>query len=87
MPTLEEFNAYVAALTHHDWYFDYSDDIRVWRAGKTAHTALEQTAKEHNEYQEAFNAWSAHVYQNMSSIDLNDRIQGIRGQLATPMAV
>lgn len=27
-------------LAHHDWYFDYSDDHRVWKAGQRASEEL-----------------------------------------------
>jgi hypothetical protein len=30
MPTLEDF---ATALLKHDWYHEYSDDHRVWKAG------------------------------------------------------
>lgn len=30
MPTLED---YQKALAAHDWYYDYSDDHRVWKQG------------------------------------------------------
>lgn len=42
----EEFDAYRERLNYHDWHFDYSDDIKVWRRGNEAHKALMDIAKE-----------------------------------------
>lgn len=35
--SLKEFEQ---ALKHHDWYFDYSDDHRVWQRGMHSIDAL-----------------------------------------------
>ena len=37
MVTLPEF---CAMLLAHDWYYSYSDDQRVWRAGRDSETAI-----------------------------------------------
>lgn len=38
----ELFDAYVAQLRAHDWYYDYSDDHQVWLAGKAAEKSLRE---------------------------------------------
>jgi len=38
----EQQAAYVAALTAHDWAFDYSEDMRVVRAGRAERAALRE---------------------------------------------
>lgn len=38
----EHLQAYIAALRSHDWAFEYSDDHRVWRAGKDSLEALRE---------------------------------------------
>ena len=50
MPTIEEFDAYVKRLSHHDWTFEYSDDGHVWRRGKDNHKSLIDQAKKSEVY-------------------------------------
>ena len=33
-------------LAEHDWYFEYSDDFRVWRVGSDQRKAIKALAKE-----------------------------------------
>lgn len=40
-PTIEE---YKALLARHDWFFEFSDDHRVWARGRIDHKKLEQMA-------------------------------------------
>jgi hypothetical protein len=41
--------AFARALMSHDWWFSYSDDARVWRAGSAARDALDKTRREMGE--------------------------------------
>ena len=59
--SITSFSAFIAALAEHDWYFDYSDDSRVYRAGRNDLIALQTTAKEHPIYEQAFNLYSDSV--------------------------
>lgn len=54
-PTLEDFNAYILAMSKHDWYYDYSDDGNVWRRSEAQHQAIRGQAKNHPIYQKAYN--------------------------------
>lgn len=36
---------YRAALQAHDWYYDYSDDHKVWCAGRDQRSALHAAAR------------------------------------------
>lgn len=38
--------AYACQLSNHDWTYEYSDDGRVWRAGKASQEALEVAQKQ-----------------------------------------
>ena len=67
MPTLYQFEVYLMALSQMDWFYDYSDDRHVWRAGSTAMSLLQGQAKEHQYYQEAFDAWIKCVYEGRNS--------------------
>ena len=62
MPTLYQFEMYLKALSQMDWFYDYSDDHHVWRAGNTSMSLLQGQAKEHPYYQEALKAWTDSVY-------------------------
>jgi hypothetical protein len=61
-PTLEQLNAYISELSSHDWYYTYSDDGSVYRAGERKEQALRAKAKEHPVYQKAWNIWSGWVF-------------------------
>ena len=67
MPTLYQFEVYLMALSQMDWFYDYSDDHHVWRAGNTAMALLQGQAKEHPYYQEAFDTWTKCVYEGRNS--------------------
>jgi len=41
----EHLAAYISALKSHDWSFEWSDDHRVWRAGKDSLEALRSAQK------------------------------------------
>ena len=61
MPTLINFNEYETRLKNHDWFFVYSDDHRVWRAGKSVQESLAYTAKQHPIYMAAHQLWAKSV--------------------------
>ena len=67
MPTLYQFETYLKVLSQMDWFYDYSDDRSVWRAGNTAMALLQGQAKEHPYYQEAFDTWKESVYTGRNS--------------------
>lgn len=60
--TLEQFDAYLAQLRQHDWFFDFSDDGYVWRRGRAARDALNATAKQHPALQQVFDLYHASVF-------------------------
>ena len=44
-------------LSRHDWYYSYSDDNRVWRAGEASWKAIQVMLKEHPEFQSILDAF------------------------------
>lgn len=66
IPTLEELDAYIKLLKHHDWYFDYSDDGNVWRRGNEQQKVITDTAKKHELYDQAYKIWSAYIFRDTS---------------------
>ena len=85
MPTLYQFEVYLKALSQMDWFYDYSDDRHVWRAGNTAMSLLQGQAKEHQYYQEAFDAWTKCVYEGRNAPEAIAQrkavIEGIKASL------
>jgi hypothetical protein len=49
-------------LEHHDWYYNYSDDGGVWRAGEQAQDRLIKTSKESSDHLKLFESWSKHYF-------------------------
>ena len=56
---ITEFNAYVAALASHDWYFEDSSDQSVWRRGRDSARALATKAAMNDLFLEALYAYTA----------------------------
>jgi|VirMetMinimDraft_7_1064189.scaffolds.fasta_scaffold00928_12 hypothetical protein len=46
----------------HDWYYAFSDDHRVWRAGEEASKKLQALAKTVDGGQEIHSAWSKYMF-------------------------
>lgn len=44
-PAKSDIEKYVEHLEYHDWYFNYSDDHRVWSAGNDAQHVLRAEQK------------------------------------------
>lgn len=68
MPTLMSFNEYETRLKNHDWYFEYSDDHRVWRKGKDTYTALQFIARKHPVYAAAFKLWADYIFKKPNEV-------------------
>lgn len=56
--TLVEF---YERLERHDWYYDFSDDGGVWRAGSAERTRLMEASTLSPEHAKLFKAWKAHA--------------------------
>jgi 6-phosphogluconate dehydrogenase (decarboxylating) len=61
--TREEFRK---QLRHHDWYFDFSDDFRVWSAGNAARSRIQALAKTSAEFKADFDAASDYIWSGES---------------------
>lgn len=60
--TAEEFDAYVNLLKGHDWFYEYSDDYSVWRAGQKSQEELYRKSNQSYELGEAYSAYSKWIY-------------------------
>lgn len=54
MTTLKEFDK---MLSHHDWYFAFSDDGGVYRSGQRSADALVAISRESEDHAKLFKAW------------------------------
>ena len=59
MTTLSE---YYGMLERFDWFYEYSDDHRIWNSGRSAHAILEKLAKTGPEYSKLYNEFRAHHF-------------------------
>lgn len=81
MLTLEQFDNYLNKLAVFDWYYDYSDDNRVWQSGKANRQALLDEASKHPILAQAFTAWGQYVF---SAKDKESVISQLRKQITEP---
>lgn len=58
MTTLAELDTYVQKLNSHDWTYDYSDDMSVYRKGKASEATIEAGAKADPVLQAVYNAYT-----------------------------
>jgi hypothetical protein len=57
MADIEALRAFYDRCKHIDWYYDYSDDGRVYERGRNAMRQLEAEAKAAPELKAIFDAW------------------------------
>lgn len=81
MPSIEEFDAYVKQLSNHDWFYAYSDDYCVWRAGKDAQERLLSKTASHESYRKAYEAHHKCAYGRSDSVACAQTIAAIRESL------
>jgi hypothetical protein len=49
-------------LKNFDWYYQMSDDNRVWRAGESASARIREVTKTSAEHKELYEVWSKYYY-------------------------
>lgn len=49
-------------LDKHDWYYEFSDDNRVWQAGRQSETSILELSKTSQEYSNLANAFYGHMF-------------------------
>lgn len=57
---------FFARCAGHDWYYQMSDDLRVYQAGKAVRKALEREANESPVKQAIFDAWNDYYFSGPS---------------------
>ena len=61
-PSLEERQEFFKLCESHDWYYEYSDDGRVWRKGREQHEKLQSMVAKHEEYRAIYRSWAEHKF-------------------------
>lgn len=59
---------YFHACKHFDWYYDYSDDGRVWRNGNEGKKKLEAEAKTDPIKAKIYADWSKYVWNHKTEV-------------------
>lgn len=53
---------YWDALTQHDWFYEMSDDHRVWAKGRSNQARMERISKESPEHKKLYDGFEKHVF-------------------------
>ena len=59
---VEAFEAYAKRLKNHDWFYEYSDDGSVWRAGLQAQKSLIADARAYPLLSTLFTEYSTWIF-------------------------
>ena len=54
----ENIREYFKQLRYHDWYYNYSDDHRVWKAGSANYDLIRDRSKENLTYKRMYNEFT-----------------------------
>ena len=54
----ENIREYFKQLRYHDWYYNYSDDHRVWKAGSANYDLIRDNSKENVTYKRMYNEFT-----------------------------
>lgn len=66
MATLAEKQEFWDECAQHDWFYDYSDDQRVWDRGRAAEAKLQVKVNRDPEFGIIFKAFQAHIFSGSS---------------------
>ena len=61
-PSLQERQEFFKECQYHDWYYEYSDDGRVYDRGRSAYAKLSGKANSHPKFLEIYKAWEKYVW-------------------------
>ena len=54
----ENIREYFKQLRYHDWYYNHSDDHRVWKAGSANYDLIRDKSKENLTYKRMYNEFT-----------------------------
>lgn len=76
--TLDEFDVFNQRCKNLDWYYQYSDDGAVYRAGRVRHQQLLLDAEHHPTYLELVRAYQKYNDAKISALHLEGTVQNLR---------
>lgn len=53
---------YFYLLDKHDWYYDFSDDSRVWKMGKADEKLLKRLYVDNTNFEKMYNDFHSHYF-------------------------
>lgn len=62
VPTPYQIDEFVNQLKAHDWFYDYSDDHKVWVAGRESANKLSAKALSHEIYAGIYRMWADTIF-------------------------
>ena len=81
MISMNDFEAYCNQLIKFDWYYEYSDDGNVWRAGKKRYAEICAIAKLDPMYQRAFDTVYQGIGKRALRADIQKQLNEIKAEL------
>jgi hypothetical protein len=66
---MEQLEKYIADLLRHDWFYEYSDDHSVWRAGKSERSRLIALADTGKSFKMAYDAVARYMNEDHKTRD------------------
>lgn len=69
-PTAHQIDEFVNQLKAHDWFYDYSDDHRVWVAGRESANKISGKALSHESYNGIYRMWADTVFNRANYQDV-----------------
>jgi len=51
---MTDLKEYQSILANHDWFYNYSDDHRVWQAGRASSERIRAIAKESEQHSKLY---------------------------------
>jgi hypothetical protein len=60
LPSLAELHAFIDRLTSHDWWYDFTDDHQVWKAGFNEWNAITTLANQQPLFNRILRTYALH---------------------------
>jgi hypothetical protein len=74
LPTVPTLHTFFDILKHHDWYFEMSDDHRVWKAGATHEEQIKSMCRISEPHKTMHKAFTDHIFEGKKVPVLDDFI-------------
>jgi len=86
LPSLNELNQYISKLASHDWYYEYSDDNRVYREGSRAFSDLVLEKANCPVKAKAYLIWELHLNRAIDKEERDRQLNELRAYVLLEVA-